>query len=170
MKHRHQARGWSSGHTKHSVCHGTHERGIALVVALVMLIILGFLGTFALNTSTTELHIAGNYRNEQFAYYNANVLQGWGPNNANIRSAIVTENTSTTFPIIVPAGGTTVTVKFVCVGPPPPGMNVDANSFSALHYLVTTSGTGPNGQSEFSVESEMIQLGPKSDPDCTPLD
>ena len=48
-----------------------NQKGIAMVLALVMLMLLTMLGTFALNTSSTELFIAGNFRNMQQALYAA---------------------------------------------------------------------------------------------------
>ncbi len=46
-----------------------NQRGMALILALVMLVILSILGTLALSTSSTELFISGNYRNTQTAFY-----------------------------------------------------------------------------------------------------
>lgn len=170
MRHSSQERVGIDNRAKSGAFTVTNERGIALIVALVMLVIVGLLGTFALNTSSTELHIAGNYRNEQFAYYNADVLQAWGPNNTTVSSAVIpyaNNNQPKTFPVqTTSTGTTTVTVQFLCTGPPPPGMGVDPDVFSALHYLVTIVGKGLNGQSEFTVETEMILLGPKNDSDC----
>ena len=172
MMHRVQKRIMDDNRPTNGKFQATNERGVALIIALAMIVILGLLGAFALSTSTTELHIAGNYRNEQFAYYNADVVQAWGPNNTTVLSNIVPypinnpKNSYTTAPIPTVAGTTTVTVKFLCTGPPPPGMGADPAIFSALHYLITIIGKGPNGQSEYIVESEMIQLGPKNDPDC----
>jgi Tfp pilus assembly protein PilX len=49
------------------------EQGVALILALVMLALLGMLGAFALSTSTTEMRVSGNYRTAQSAYYAADV-------------------------------------------------------------------------------------------------
>jgi len=176
MRHSGQKRVGIVSRAKAVSFNATNERGIALVVVLVMLVIVGLLGAFALNTSTTELHIAGNYRNEQFAYYNADVFQAWGPNNPGVSNTIIpyTNNTFGPCPpscgtVTAPStstGTTKVTVQFLCTSPPPPGMGADPDVFSALHYLVTVVGTGLTGQSEFTVETEMIILGPKSDSDC----
>jgi len=47
------------------------ERGIALLVALLALVVLTFLGLALAATTTTELQIATNYRRSQQALYNA---------------------------------------------------------------------------------------------------
>ncbi len=55
-----------------------NEKGIALVVSLIMLVLLTILGTYALSTSSTELIIAGNYRNNECAFYLAEAGIGYG--------------------------------------------------------------------------------------------
>jgi len=78
-----------------------NERGMALILALVMLTLLGILGALALDTSTTDLKISGNFRSEQYAFYagdggvgyvsNPNTLvsvyntgKGWSANNISV--------------------------------------------------------------------------------------
>jgi Tfp pilus assembly protein PilX len=46
-----------------------NERGVALIVALGVMVLLTILGTWVLNTSSTDLRIAGNTRNYQTAFY-----------------------------------------------------------------------------------------------------
>jgi hypothetical protein len=48
-----------------------NERGAALIIVLVMLLLLSILGVSMLATSTSELKIAGNYRNNEEAFYTA---------------------------------------------------------------------------------------------------
>jgi Tfp pilus assembly protein PilX len=48
-----------------------NERGIALVIALGVMVLLTILGAWVLNTASTDLRIAGNVRNYQIAFYNA---------------------------------------------------------------------------------------------------
>jgi len=48
-----------------------NERGAALIIVLVMLLLLSILGASMLATSTTELKIAGNYRNSEESFYTA---------------------------------------------------------------------------------------------------
>jgi hypothetical protein len=65
-----------------------NERGVVLVLALVMLLVLGVIGALSISTSTTELRIAGNYRNSMIGYYNANVADAFGPGNIDINKVI----------------------------------------------------------------------------------
>ncbi len=48
-----------------------NERGIALIIVLGVLVLLTILGAWVLNTSSTDLRIAGNARNYQLALYYA---------------------------------------------------------------------------------------------------
>jgi hypothetical protein len=154
------------------------QKGIALVITLVMLVILGMLGAFALNTSTTELHIAGNYRNTQVAFNNCTKTEAFGPNNQNILRTIVpyvinSYPTGTGFQNITPMpagslGQTQVRVEFVCASLTSMAKAQDQENFLDYHFLVTIVGRGANN-SECVVESEVVQTGPRPqgiDPDC----
>jgi hypothetical protein len=158
------------------------QKGIALVVVLVMLALLGMLGAFALNNSNTEMHIAGNYRNEQIAFNNCNQVEAFGPNNQLILNTIVpyvvnSYPTGTGFQKMIPGvyalpagaqGETWVRVEFVCAGPPSIAKAQDQEAFLDYHFLVTVVGRGANN-SECVVESEVVQTGPRPagiDPDC----
>jgi len=48
-----------------------NENGFVLVISLIMLVILTLMGTFALNTTTSELQISGNDRVAKDAFYHA---------------------------------------------------------------------------------------------------
>jgi hypothetical protein len=57
--------------TKSRIHVGTNERGFALVLAILSLMLLTFLGLTLATTTSTELQIATNYRWSQQALYNA---------------------------------------------------------------------------------------------------
>lgn len=48
-----------------------NERGVILIIVLVMLLLLSILGATVLTSSTSDLRIAGNGRNLQEAFFNA---------------------------------------------------------------------------------------------------
>jgi hypothetical protein len=48
-----------------------NERGVAIIIVLMMLLLLSIIGASMLATSTSELKIAGNYRNNEEAFYTA---------------------------------------------------------------------------------------------------
>ena len=57
-----------------------NERGMALVLALVMLVLLTILGAWAIGTASTDLTIAGNFRNTQNAFYSADAALAYAAN------------------------------------------------------------------------------------------
>jgi hypothetical protein len=153
------------------------QRGVALVLALVMLALLGMLGALSLNRSSTELHITGNYRNQQIAYYNADDVEGQGPNNQTVLTSI-TPYVMNSYPtgtgmqqVTLPAGAVGekwVRVEFLCASHLSGGDPGDQEYFVSYHFLVTIRGVGANG-AEYIVESEVSQKGPKPgglEPDC----
>ena len=54
------------------------ERGLALMTVLLMLLLLSILGSTMLASSTTDLQIAGNYRNNLEAFYTADAALSFG--------------------------------------------------------------------------------------------
>jgi hypothetical protein len=61
-----------------------NERGMALILALVMLALLGILGVWALDTSNTDLKISGNFRTTQNAFYAADGGLGYTTNRSTL--------------------------------------------------------------------------------------
>ncbi len=154
-----------------------NERGVALILALTMLFILTLLGVFSLNNTTTDLHIAGNYRNQQIAMYNADVVDGYGVSNQNIIGQIlpgtVNSYPSTTNPNVysyitatmptaalgsgtpVSQGSSQFNVTYLCTSAVPRGLA--CSNCVAHHYVVRTVGLSANN-SEMVVESDQIRI------------
>lgn len=139
-----------------------NENGIALVMALVMLVLLSILGAYALSTSSTELFIAGNYRNSQVAFYAAdagneygqkvnngpNSLQPWwpGPASANVQTITGLDYTGK------------VNVKYLRTVRGAAGFDMDVVEGQYFdYYLVNSTGTGPTGAT-VNVESMIAQV------------
>ncbi len=160
----------------------SNERGVALIIALIMLMLLGILGAWALSTSTTELRITGNYRNSQNAFYAADAAVEYGQAYDAIYSAIVadTANVNHVCPpactglsagskpgfINVPGLGTNsadVKVEWILKGDLPPGGGYSAeegDKFQANYFAVTSAGYGPN-KTEVDIESRVARVVPK---------
>ena len=81
----------------HSMVKG-NERGIALIMVLVLLALLTLLGAWALDTSSTDLKIAGNYKNAEAAFSMADTAVAFASNPANLTNACeyISACTSTT--------------------------------------------------------------------------
>ena len=75
-----------------TVCSGRlptdDERGIALIIVLVMLLLLSILGATMLSSSTSELKIAGNSRTNEDAFYGAEQALVIGQNFGDIYSSL----------------------------------------------------------------------------------
>jgi Tfp pilus assembly protein PilX len=83
-----------SGRSRHSL---DNERGVALVLVLMMLLLLSILGVTMLASSTSELKIAGNYRNNEEAFYVADAALDYGMSFSDIYTSII-PGSSTSWP------------------------------------------------------------------------
>lgn len=155
-----------------SVCRRSpvrNERGVALIVALIVLVLLGILGAFALSTSNTELRISGNYRNLQQAFYAADAAISYGESNTAIYASIIPGTTNSwpptatdynDVPDLATGQSAKVRVDYLLSGPLPPGTGFDAETFQANYYTVSASGFGQLN-SEVDVESRVGRIVPK---------
>ncbi len=149
-----------------------NERGMVLILAIVMLMLLTILGVLSISTSTSELHIAGNDRNNNVAFYTADAANDYGQINESIYTAIT--GTVTSWPVTGNGNGTSkdynkvsvanqnadVKVQLIGHGQLPPGSGDDPELFQAYSYVVAVSGTGPN-KSKVQLESQVARIGPK---------
>ncbi|HTF99567.1 MAG TPA: PilX N-terminal domain-containing pilus assembly protein [Nitrospirota bacterium] len=150
-----------------------NERGIALIMALVLLVILTLLGIWALDTSSTDLKIAGNYRNAATAFSMADSAVTYASNPTNLTAACLlisacTNSTGTASQWSATesygSSSVTVTVIFLSKGPLPPGSmydaDVDANGnpkFSGIYFSAVASDSGPNN-AQSVIERNIIQV------------
>jgi type IV pilus assembly PilX-like protein len=152
-----------------------NERGMALIMALVLLALLTMLGAWALDTSSTDLKIAGNYRNAQYAFSladttttyatNPNVLTDACVNHIPACSSFAGANTSYSYPYFLGVSTVaTVTVEYLSKGPLPIGSmfdsDVDASGkpkFSGVYFNVIGSGFGPNSATA-QIETNVVQV------------
>lgn len=70
-----------------------NERGMALILVLVMLLLLTILGVTVLTSTTADLRITGNYRNSGNAFYTAESAMEFAQSNSLIYSALGTAST-----------------------------------------------------------------------------
>jgi len=143
-----------------------NERGVILIVVLVMLLLLSILGFTVLSNTTSELRIAGNHRNFQEAFFNADGSLEQAIINNNITSdgiwngfiymnaagQPVADNT-------LPAGTTAVAQVnsvFLNEGKPPRGSGFD-DSTVATYYDVDVVGFGPNS-SEVAIDAGIVKF------------
>ncbi len=149
-----------------------NERGMVLILAIVMLMLLTILGILSISTSTSELHIAGNDRNNNTAFYTADAANDYGQINDSIYTALT--GTATSWPQTGTGNGTNqdynsvtvgyqkadVKVQFISRGQLPPGSGDDPELFQAFYYVVSVSGAGPNN-TKVQLESQVARIAPK---------
>lgn len=79
------------------------EKGMALIIVMVMLLLLSILGVTMLASTTSDLQIAGNYRNSLEAFYTGDTAMQFAENFDSIYSQIV-PGVATSWPL--PGQGT----------------------------------------------------------------
>jgi len=144
----------------------TDERGVALVLTLWMLVILGLLGALLLAASNVELRLAANDRHAQTALYVADSAIQYGRSDPAIYTTIA-DGTGGAPPGTVaqanlPLGtnrAENVNVTFLTVGPPPVGSGLPA-TYQAQYFQVQATGVGPNN-ARVLVESQIGRVIPK---------
>jgi hypothetical protein len=146
-----------------------NERGVVLVLALVMLALLAILGAWALDTSSTELKIAGNSRKTQNAFYAAEAALACAVNPNTLSSAYVSTGatgSATKWSQVISIGATTanMTVDYLGSGALPAGSIYDADldvngtpRFHGFYFAVNTEGNAGDN-AVVAVESVVVQV------------
>ncbi len=140
------------------------ERGTALVLVMVILLLMGVLGSMMMSTSTPEIQIARNLRLHEEAFYAAERAVEYGMADANIYTTIGTGSVDIPLSGVSLAVGSTDasgTVRYLTTGPPPKGSGVDVTKFKANYYEINVTGTAP-GNSRVNLETTVIKILPKS--------
>lgn len=153
----------------------SNERGVALLLALAMLAIMTVIGVFALDTSTTEVQISGNYRTSQEAFFAADraVMFGLGqarfpfnltdPTQNTLNMADLSVNGKSAGSIVAADTGSSSlkngSIECIYMGPDQSGGNGAESKVG--YYLINATVAGPNG-SEARVEAQSKTLFVKS--------
>jgi hypothetical protein len=144
----------------------TNERGVALVLSLWMLVILGLLGTMLLAATNVEIRLAANDRHAQTALYTADSAIQYGRSDPAIYTTIGTgtggspAGTVNTASLTIGAHtAENVNVTYLTVAPPPLGSGLPA-TYQAQYFSVQATGVGPNN-SRVLVESQIGRIIPQ---------
>src|SRR3972149_9425026 len=150
-----------------------NEKGVALVMAMVMIVLLSILGAMSLSTSTIEIGISGNYRNSMEALYAAERAVEYAETSGTIYSAIGTGSVDLNLAphpanISITTNGresklddtATNNVQFLSSGALPPGSGSDPDLFGANYYLISATGSGPNSVI-YKIEAQIARVTPK---------
>jgi Tfp pilus assembly protein PilX len=153
------------------------ERGMALILVLVMMLLISLLGTVIFTTSTTEVQISRNYRLKESAFYAAerameyaqadsaiyNVI-GDGAVQVNRTTADVTDIEMTVdLTVANDTSDASASVEYLTGGNPPRNSGVDVTQYMAHYYLVNATGTGA-GNSSAEIEAVVAEILPRPNP------
>jgi hypothetical protein len=146
-----------------------NERGMALVLALVMLVLLTILGVWAIDTASTDLTIAANFRNTQNAFYSADAALAYATNPDTLTTAYlytVATGSTAAWSQVISIGTVTANIKvnYLGSGPLPAGsiyaddLDVNGNPrFHGLYFAVNTEGNAANN-AVVAVEAAVVQV------------
>lgn len=142
------------------------ESGVALILVLIMMMLLTIIGATLLTSSTTDLQIAGNYRNNEEAFYNADAAIEYAQignlgNGENIYTKII-PGVMNTYSSSLQIGNHTARykVQYIGKGSPPAGSGND-DTFQANFFIAEASGSSANN-SIVETESEIARVVPKT--------
>lgn len=154
-----------------------NERGMVLIMVLVMLLLFSILGATVLTNSTSELRVSGNYRSQQQAFFAAeggleqsqlsNAIFSIIPNMGDTWNGTITYTPAGVVTVTrdaVATAGAINTVQIVAenigTGPPPKGSGFD-ETFQANLYDLDVTGFGPNN-TEIEISSGIARMQTKS--------
>lgn len=170
--------GWGNpgcGDTMLSRSPCANQRGAALIIVLFMLLLLTILGSTLLTSSTTDLQIAGNYRNNQRAFYINDYAYEFlksEESTASVYDLLPQPNMSTTLTRNMPPDpvtGTTDPVNYTvtnvgCLAGAPAGSGGDSDSGNAYNiYSIDISAIGPNNAAVSTLVGNLYQRGKPCD-------
>lgn len=152
-----------------------NERGVALILVLVMLLLLTIMGATLMTSATTDLQIAGNYRNSQEVFYVSDaameyVKTGNLPGGQNLYDKVgIGAGLQQTYSSTITIGTRTArySVEYVGCGPPPLGKGYGDDTQTNF-YTIETSGVGTDNTMA-ETESGIARVVHKtSDYECGP--
>lgn len=141
-----------------------NEKGIALVLALIVMFVMSLLGTMMIANSTSETKGAMNWRTKQDSFYAAERALEYARTDVNIYSAIGAGSVAIPLSGVSLAAGTsdaTGTVTYLSTGNPPRGSGIDATEFQANFYAIEAAGTGP-ANSRTETETSVARIIPRN--------
>jgi len=139
-----------------------NEKGMALVITLILMFIMTILGTTLFSVTTTEVKISRNTNFGNQAFYAAERADQYAQTDANIYATIGTGTLNIPLTGVSLQSGqsnATGTVSFLASGNPPRGSGVDANDFKANYFVVDVTGTSSGNASKW-LESNVAKIVP----------
>lgn len=140
------------------------EKGMALVITLIVLFLMTVLGAMLFTNSNSELQASRNFRTAQEAMHAAERAVEYAKSDPAIYTTIGTGSVAVPVSgVDLSSGGSDAsgTVTYLSRGNPPRGSGMDATEFEANYFAINVNGTGPfNAQAE--VEVNVAKIVPKN--------
>lgn len=133
------------------------ERGVALVAALAILLILTIIGVAAMRTSSLEERMAGNIQDATYAFEAAESAL----NKALNESGGVSLTTDVTRTYTFGGSSATVTTSFKQFAPPKRGSGFSNKEFDSANFDQQSEGSTPSGARSV-VHRGVAQIVPKA--------
>lgn len=138
----------------------SRQRGAALVVGLILLVVLTILAVSGVFTSTMELRMARNTQSQERAFQAAEVAVEDALGNPVLSTSTPFNQATTAVPN---GGGDQYAYQLQFVGQTPLGTGMTGFSigtaFQAYHFQVDTTGTGPDNSTAQHAQSFYV-IGP----------
>jgi hypothetical protein len=150
----------------------SNQRGIALILALAMLVILSLLGAMALSVSTTDVQISGNLKNSQNSFYAAEAAVEYAMGNVDIlQSSGTTDLNLGSHPANLSMGGTKLApgavnqVVSLGAGELPDSLSsrFGREKFGGAYYTISVTGVGVSERAQTKIEAEQVRVYQKDD-------
>lgn len=138
------------------------EKGMALVITLLVMFLMAIMGTTLFSVSTTEMKISRNNRFSSETFYAAERGNEYAQTDPAIYTTVGTASVSVPLTgISLQVGQTDAsgTVSYMATGNPPRGSGVDISDFKANYFLVEITGTGSGNATE-RIESNVAKIVP----------
>ena len=140
----------------------SNERGSAIIIVLLSLLLLTILGATLLTSSTSELQVAGNQRSMYEAFFAAEAAMTHSLVNPDIYTTIIpgAMNSYSSSSLIVGNKKTKIKVQYIASSDPPPGSGMD-DTFQANYFVVSATGNS-NNNTQVVMESGIARILPKA--------
>jgi type II secretory pathway pseudopilin PulG len=138
------------------------EKGMALVIVLVVMLLMAVLGTMLFTVSSTEIKISRNKKFRDEAFFAAERANEYAQTDAGIYTAIGSGSIYVPLTgISLASGGSDAsgTVQYLATGNPPRGSGVDITDFKANYFHVDVTGTAP-ANATVRIESSAAKIVP----------
>jgi hypothetical protein len=145
------------------------ERGIALVLALIMLLLLSILGFMVVDTTTSDLRISGNIRNANAAFFNGDGALSLATNPNTVSGMLLSGKTSLLNNTVATATGTMIwsleqypsSTNGACPSGSAFDADVGSGGYRCLNLVATGEGTSAKN-SDALLEAGIMQPVPNA--------